>query len=172
MFAIVVPCPLTWHRGRSLVGPCPLTWHRGRSLVGPCPLTWHRGRSLAVSAKVFVEAGALTKRNVAVIHRPPGALPPFQTFALTARCERAPLPRASLPTVACPWAMDKPAFVGLGMAFSHPHLRSENDEVSSSARRYNIKSTSVGIQWPLARTMQRVGIVAQCIVHMSVGESG
>ena len=26
------------------------------------------------------------------------------------------------------------------MAFSHPHLRSENDEVSSSARRYNIKT--------------------------------
>ena len=24
--------------------------------------------------------------------------------------------------------MDKPAFVGFGMAFSHPHLRSENDE--------------------------------------------
>ena len=30
-------------------------------------------------------------------------------------------------------------------AFSHPHLRSENDEVSSSARRYNIHSTAVGI---------------------------
>ena len=83
--SLVGPCPLTWHRGRSLVGPCPLTWHRGRSLVGPCPLKWNRGRSLAVNAKVLVEAGALAKRNVAVIHRPPGALPPFQTFVLTAR---------------------------------------------------------------------------------------
>ena len=41
--------------------------------------------------------------------------------------------------------MDKPAFVGFGMAFSHPHLRPEKDEVSSSARRYNIHSTAVGI---------------------------
>ena len=31
------------------------------------------------------------------------------------------------------------------MAFSHPHLRSENDEGSSSARRYNINSTAVGV---------------------------
>ena len=30
--------------------------------------------------------------------------------------------------------MDKPAFVGFGMAFSHPHLRFENDEVSSLAQ--------------------------------------
>ena len=55
------------------------------------------------------------------------------------------LPRAPLPLVPCPWAMAKPAFVGFGMAFSHPHLRSENDEISSLARRYNIHSTSVGI---------------------------
>ena len=46
--------------------------------------------------------------------------------------------------------MDKPAFVGFGMAFSHPHLRSENDEVASSARRYNIKSTSVDTSLPAA----------------------
>ena len=104
----------------AIVVPCPLTWHRGRSLVVPCPLTWHRGRSLAVSAKVLVEAGALAKRNVAVIHRPPGALPPFQTFALTARCGLAALPKASLPSVALPWAMNSPSFGGRGMAFSHP----------------------------------------------------
>ena len=74
----------------------------------------------AVSAKVLVEGNALAKRNVAVLHRPPGALPPFQTFALTARCERTPLPRASLPTVACRRAMNSPSCGGRGMAFSHP----------------------------------------------------
>ena len=36
--------------------------------------------------------------------------------------------------------MDKPAFVGFGMAFSHPHLRSENDEVASSARKGKVSS--------------------------------
>ena len=36
-------------------------------------------------------------------------------------------------------------YYGRRMAEGHPHLRSENDEVSSSARRYNIDSTSVGI---------------------------
>ena len=41
--------------------------------------------------------------------------------------------------------MNSPSCGGRGMAFSHPHLRAKNDEVASSARRYNINSTPVGI---------------------------
>ena len=137
--SLVVPCPLTWHRGRSLVVPCPLTWHRGAAAFfwqrigvaadaatrAECHVNGHgtttRPHPLTcLSRRSLVEGKALAKRNVAVIHRPPGALPPFQTFALTARCERAPLPGASLPTVACRRAMNSPSCGGRGMAFSHP----------------------------------------------------
>ena len=45
----------------------------------------------------------------------------FCTYSAT--WTRAALLRASLPSVACPWAMDKPAYVGFGMAFSHPPPR-------------------------------------------------
>ena len=59
----------------------------------------------------------------ALNHRPPGALPPFHTFALTARCGLTALPRVSLTSFALPWAMNSPSCGGRGMAFSHPPLK-------------------------------------------------
>ena len=47
-------------------------------------------------------------------HRPPGALPPFSAFALTARGGFAALPGVSLPTVACPGLQANPPSSGLG----------------------------------------------------------
>ena len=62
-------------------------------------------------------------------HRPPGALPPFQTFALTARCGLAALPRVSLTSFAVPRAMNSPSCGGRGMAFSHPPPRKSFTEI-------------------------------------------
>ena len=47
-------------------------------------------------------------------HRPPGALPPFSAFALTARGGLAALPGVSLPSVACPGLQANPPSSGLG----------------------------------------------------------
>ena len=47
-------------------------------------------------------------------HRPPGALPPFRAFALTARCGLAALPGVSLTSFACPGLQANPPSSGLG----------------------------------------------------------
>ncbi len=47
-------------------------------------------------------------------HRPPGALPPFSAFALTARGGLAALPGVSLPSVACPGLQANPPSSCLG----------------------------------------------------------
>ena len=53
----------------------------------------------------------------------PGALPPFRAFALTARGSLWRPTRGVAPYGRLPRATGKPAFVGFGMAFSHPPVR-------------------------------------------------
>ena len=79
----------------------------------------------------------------ALNHRPPGALPPFYTFALTARCGLTALPRVSLTSFALPWAMNSPSFGGRGMAFSHPAPQTSLQSASQSASIHDTNTKSV-----------------------------
>ena len=84
-------------------------------------------------------------------HRPPGALPPFSAFALTARGGFAALPGVSLPTVACPGLQANPPSSGLG--WPSAILRSAElyrTAINQIPSRWESNSQPLGIVFPAA----------------------
>ena len=95
------PHPLTWHRGRSLVGPCPLTWHRGRSfyVVVACPLTCHSRRSrVFLRQRIGVAADVATRAECHVNGHGTTKRP----HPLTCHLRRSLVGRSFYVVVACP----------------------------------------------------------------------